>query len=409
MRCLPEVWQSRLQRILLRCERKVKRSFEILHCTWLRLLFHFHTRFQHWSPAPLPPAWQPQTVLLIHWGGIGNYVLFSGVPFELRKRYPSARIVTVVREESVAKFLRGSDLTDEVFVGYPEDLEGENRLQEFQQQLRPYSFDLAITAAANDARASSQLSFLSGAAIRIGENPWNRGYLYTHTIINRSGWNERQTNFELLKVLGIPAENENLYVSWTKEDEQEKEVVLKELISNHHGKLIGMHPGCQENSKWKRWPIQKFVTLVQRLTSDEDVRILAFGGPGEEELTQPLVEAGKQQVIDLAGKLSIRATAAAIMECDIFVSNDSGLYQIAHALKKPGVVIFGPSDFKRNGPEHENYLPVYEKLPCIFCYSRGPYQCPINRKCLYDLSVTRVEEVVRKLMKDISNTNRANL
>jgi ADP-heptose:LPS heptosyltransferase len=48
------------------------------------------------------------------------------------------------------------------------------------------------------------------------------------------------------------------------------------------------------------------------------------------------------------GKLSLRDTVSVLAQCDGFISNDTGLYHVAAALKKPGIVLWKKTDPKRN-------------------------------------------------------------
>ena len=48
------------------------------------------------------------------------------------------------------------------------------------------------------------------------------------------------------------------------------------------------------------------------------------------------------------GQLSLRDTVSVLAQCDGFISNDTGLYHVAVALRKPGIVLWKKTDPKRN-------------------------------------------------------------
>jgi ADP-heptose:LPS heptosyltransferase len=48
------------------------------------------------------------------------------------------------------------------------------------------------------------------------------------------------------------------------------------------------------------------------------------------------------------GKLSLRDTVSVLAQCDGFISNDTGLYHVAVALKKPGLVLWKQTDPEQN-------------------------------------------------------------
>jgi ADP-heptose:LPS heptosyltransferase len=139
---------------------------------------------------------------------------------------------------------------------------------------------------------------------------------------------------------------------------------------------IVLHPGGGENPGThmpsKRWPAERFGALAARLTRGDAMRdhkpadVLVVGGPGDRALAAQVVataagvDAGQAsvagssaaagRVIDLAGRLSLGATAALIATADAYVGNDSGVAHLAAAVGTPVVVLFGPTSAARYGP-----------------------------------------------------------
>jgi ADP-heptose:LPS heptosyltransferase len=53
-------------------------------------------------------------------------------------------------------------------------------------------------------------------------------------------------------------------------------------------------------------------------------------------------------VLNMAGKLKLSESVGALNCCKFFISNDSGLYHVASALQKPGLVLWYRTPFNRN-------------------------------------------------------------
>jgi len=118
-----------------------------------------------------------------------------------------------------------------------------------------------------------------------------------------------------------------------------------------HG-IIGL--GVTANWLPKIWPGARFVELADALTKKngtfENAKVAIFGGPGEEALAKPILDALGDQAVDFVGNLTITETAAFIKKCKVFVGNDSGLMHMSAALGVPTLGLFGPSMPEHYGP-----------------------------------------------------------
>jgi heptosyltransferase-3 len=118
------------------------------------------------------------------------------------------------------------------------------------------------------------------------------------------------------------------------------------------GPVIGL--GVTANWLPKIWPADNFITLSRLLIDPggpmSGARIAIFGGPGEENIALPILEALGEQTINLVGWLEIQDVAACLGRCNVFVGNDSGLMHMAAALDIPTVGLFGPSPPERYRP-----------------------------------------------------------
>jgi ADP-heptose:LPS heptosyltransferase len=103
------------------------------------------------------------------------------------------------------------------------------------------------------------------------------------------------------------------------------------------GKLVGFHGGSKDGF-WvsKRWPY--YSALAARLQK-KGYRVASFGTEGE------YVEGTE----NMTGG-SIQEMAEKMRACSYFVSNDSGVMNIANALGIPLIAIFGPTNVRTRGP-----------------------------------------------------------
>lgn len=161
--------------------------------------------------------------------------------------------------------------------------------------------------------------------------------------------------------------------------------------------LIALAPG----SAWgaKRWP--GYPALAAALA--RSARIVVVGGADDRQLAVQIREAvagPAGPVIDATGELSVLAAAEIIRRCAVIVTNDSAPQHLASAMGTPTVTIFGPTvpafGFGPLAPRHATA--GVEGLDCRPCDKHGPQQCPLGHwRCMRDLTVTEVEQIVRQV------------
>jgi heptosyltransferase-1 len=117
------------------------------------------------------------------------------------------------------------------------------------------------------------------------------------------------------------------------------------------GKYAVIVPGAAQPNK--RWPIERFAELADKISSRFGMQIVATGSQGEREY----IEAIGKGVINLAGKTSMRELIPLMKKASLVVSNDTGPGHIAAALGVPIVMIFGPTNPARVCP--------YKRPQCV--------------------------------------------
>lgn len=165
--------------------------------------------------------------------------------------------------------------------------------------------------------------------------------------------------------------------------------------------LIALAPG----SAWgaKRWPGYPALAAALAAALAHTARIVVIGGADDRPLAAQIRNAVPNPagaVIDATGELSVLAAAEVIRRCAVIVTNDSAPQHLASAMGTPTVTIFGPTvpafGFGPLAPRHA--IAGVAGLDCRPCDKHGPQQCPLGHwRCMRDLAVTEVEQIVRQL------------
>jgi len=145
-------------------------------------------------------------------------------------------------------------------------------------------------------------------------------------------------------------------------------------------------PGCKGGEMAaKRWP--HFAELAAAFP---DVAVV--GTP--EDVAR--CGAFPPHVQSLVGRLSLRATAAALAAAGAVVANDSGLGHVAAAVGVPTVLLFGPTAAEVLGRFPPNVTMLRAALPCAPCWFRARFAACAGRiDCLDGLPPARVIAALR--------------
>jgi ADP-heptose:LPS heptosyltransferase len=133
--------------------------------------------------------------------------------------------------------------------------------------------------------------------------------------------------------------------------------------------VIGLNPGATQERK--RWPEERFAVLGDQLAAEWGCRVAIFGGPGDEDLADRILRSMESPAINLAGRLRLGETAAALRRCEIVISNDTGPLHMASALGVPVVGLFGPTSPNQFGPRGARHAVLRAPTRCPHC----PHSC----------------------------------
>ena len=168
----------------------------------------------------------------------------------------------------------------------------------------------------------------------------------------------------------------------------------KGVTQEERSKAIVLHPGS--GSKKKVWPPDRFLNLAHALRDHLGSRILIVLGPAEGPEVEGAFEGMGFSPPILAKGLTLLQLASVIEGCWFFVGNDSGISHLAAALRLPTVVIFGPTDEKVWSPRGEKAFVVSKQVRCSPCPQERLLVCK-DFECLRGIEIEDVLEGVKRI------------
>ena len=166
------------------------------------------------------------------------------------------------------------------------------------------------------------------------------------------------------------------------------------------GGYVSVFPGARWNTK--RWPIDRYAQLVQRVLDSGESVVLA-GSPDEKPLCDQIeaaIKAAGSRLLNLAEKTDLPMLIALLSRAKLVVGNDSGPLHIAAALGRPVVGLYGPTSPEFVGPFGQLEHVLRHDVPCHPCRRR---ECG-HHSCMNGLPVELVWEKTRGRLEENART-----
>ena len=153
----------------------------------------------------------------------------------------------------------------------------------------------------------------------------------------------------------------------------------------------------------KCWPLERFEELGRRLLKEfSTLQLLLVGSNKDREPCERLKQAWAERAFNLAG-LSVLESAAVLMQCHLFIGNDSGAMHLAGSVGLPCAAIFSCRDYPGLwDPFGKENMIFRSEVDCCGCL------LTVCRKndilCLRKISADAVYEPIHRFLLHLSET-----
>lgn len=347
-----------------------------------------------------PDLTKIRKILVIKMRHLGDVLLSSPVFSLLKSSLPNAQIDALIYEDTFA-MLEGLPFINHYFLQKRDQGSFIQKIGadlSLYRNIRSEKYDLVINLTEGDRGAF--VALISKAPIKVGFKPYKKGFwgkekIFTHLV--KRPLLPRHTveeNLDALRKIGIfPKEKDkNLYFHIPFTAKEKVSSLLKENNLQNTPYIV-VHPVSRW--KFKCWNESLTATLIDELSDlGFKVFITASNDTSEKLMVEKIQLLCKRPCYNLAGKLSLKDLGALIDGSKALITVDSVPLHISSALKKPTVVLFGPSSEKFWGPwQNPQAYVVAKKLSCRPCYLDG---CGGSKKsdCLEQITVKDVLEAL---------------
>jgi heptosyltransferase-3 len=210
----------------------------------------------------------------------------------------------------------------------------------------------------------------------------------------------------LMRITGFSDEGYAFKMEVPEEERTRTRELLRSLHIKDRTLLVAFGPGSKRPTT--KWPLDRFAELGRLLIQTfPTLEILILGGKEDAETGDTLCAEWGSRCHNLAGKLSVYGSAAAMESCLTFVGNDTGTMHLAAMVGLPCVTIFSARNYPGQWePYGENNIVLRHETDCSGC--RLEVCTEYSNKCLDQISVNEVFDAVRRTIYERMNSDGSN-
>lgn len=206
--------------------------------------------------------------------------------------------------------------------------------------------------------------------------------------------NTRTYQSLMLDILGLSGAAHRYVLEVTAAERAAAREHLRDLGIDLSLPVIGLNAGAGGRWQLKRWRLDGFHGLIERLYASLGVQFLFLGGPEEALRNRELAASTFAPVFDAGRDNDLRHFCALVASCEVVVTGDTLAMHIALALQRRVVVLFGPT----SASEIDLYGLGEKLLPPLNCLSCYQTRCSLIPNCMDLISPEMVASaVVRQL------------
>ncbi len=330
---------------------------------------------------------------------VGDAVMTIPALRELRRVFPQANITLHTRSWAKGIF-EDADFLDEILTFEKSKSKVKDAILQ-AQELKSHNFDLAILFP--NSFESALVAKLAKIPRRFGYAKEGRSLLLTDKLEIPEWKNRRHEVFYYIELIAEveksffgtnsvlqTAPQTDLQVSEARRAEARK--ILTENGVDLSKETFALGVGST-NSRAKRWQSESYAALNDKLQTELNANVIIVGANDEIDVVEEVFAKSEKKPIILTGKTSLSEAVAILAEIDLLVSNDMGLAHIAPAVGTKTLVIFGPTNELTTQPIGSEI--IRKKVDCAPCMLRD---CPIDHRCMTQISVQEVFEKVKELL-----------
>ncbi len=331
-----------------------------------------------------------QKIVIIKLGAAGDVLRTTALLGPLKKQYPSAHITWVCGQRSYS------------LIRYLPDIDRPFSLNEETLTILDHeAFDLCINfdlapeatalAARIEARAYKGFGRKKDGSV-IAFNREAEEWLDMSLWDDKKKANQRTYQDHMGTILGAPRIEDKIQVALLPEKVEQARAFAQEHQLDGRRPVIGFNVGAGDRWQHKKWTVEGFVRLGERVDQELGGQIIILYGPADQEQAAKVMEAMTVPYLDSGLRPSVLDFFPILNLCDLVVTGDTFALHAALGLNKKVVCLVGPTSVTELDLYGQGVILTGE-IDCLGCYLQ---RCDKDPHCMKLLSADRVFEAVKE-------------
>ncbi|MCL6099434.1 MAG: glycosyltransferase family 9 protein [Bacteroidetes bacterium] len=273
-------------------------------------------------------------ILIVRPDRIGDVVLSTPLPREIKKTFPDSFVAVLVRKYTQDIYLNNPNVDKILLIDDYDD----GSLKSFfrkVREIRGYGFTHSLTLLPTE--RLNYLMFFSGIPYRVGvSHKFYQFITFTHYVSRRKYIplrHEADYCMDLARKIGVQTNNLDTEIFLTTDEKKKIALVRSEMLGNKKY-LIGVHASSGNSAP--NWEADEYKKFIQELSAAGDFAVVVT-----DNKIPPQLEGLPNVSYPNVGK-SLRESFVNFASLDLLVSSSTGPMHISSALKVKTLSMFCP-------------------------------------------------------------------
>jgi len=273
-------------------------------------------------------------ILIVRPDRIGDVVLATPLPREIKKKYPNSLVAVLVRKYTQDIFLNNPYVDKIILIDDADDKSLKTFFKKVRE-IRSYKFSHSLALLPNE--RLNYLLFFSGIPFRVGVGHKFYQFITFTKYVSRNKYiplrHEADYCMDLARKIGIKSENIDTEIFLT-EDEKRNVEIIKNKNINGKKYLVGIHTTSGNSAP--NWTMKSYRALIDLLLKRDDIQIVVTDDKIPDEINNI------ENVIYSNKGLTLRESLLNFASLDLLLSASTGPMHLAAALKIKTISMFCP-------------------------------------------------------------------
>ena len=340
-----------------------------------------------------------ENILVVKLSAIGDVIHALPVSYAIKEQYPEAHLTWVVEQAAYA-ILADNPCIDELILFEKAKFRSIGgflrEIGPFRRRLRTRRYDASLDL--QGLFKSAAIAWNAGAKLRIGTANMREGaHLVSRPVRGAHAEGHIVERYlDVARALGCRVGEVRFPVSVSDRERMAADTLLAREGVQEGRPFVAFAVGA--NWPNKRWPVEHFAALADRLYHAHYVPVLVGGGRLDETLAEDILRASEIPPVNLVGRTNLKQLAHVFTRAALVLGGDTGPVHLAAGLRVPTVMLMGPTDANRNGPYGQLQNAIEVDRPCRGCWKRA---CPKGLDCLAAISVDAVAAKIGAVLRSV--------